>query len=118
MHRILIHVSFAVATVLLLSACGGARAPGSGSGNISISWQPPTTYQDSSPLQPSDIGGYRIHVGTSEENMRLTANIADPSITEYRLDGLGQGIHYIAVSCYNIYGEESLLTLAIMVDIL
>lgn len=127
MHRILTHILFTAATVLLLSACGGARAPGIGdaglghvlsaSSNSYISWQPPTSYQDESPLPPSKIGGYQIHVGTSEENMRLAASM-DPSITKYKLGDLGQGIRYIAVSCYDIYGAESQFTQIIVVDIL
>ena len=107
MRTIMIHISFAVATALLLSACGGARGPGGAglgiltvSSNSYLSWQPPSSYQDESPLPLSDIGGYQIHVGTNEENMRLTDDITDPSITEYRLGDLGQGVLYIAISLF------------------
>ena len=115
--------------LLSISACGGARIPNQNinataqsvftlSSNSSISWQAPSTYSDQTPLALSDIGGYHIYVGTDYSNMRLSSNIVDPSITEFRLNSIGKGIRFIAVTCYDIKGSESHFSSIVTVNII
>ena len=109
--------------VLMLVACGGARSPeldgvNSVSSNSFISWQYPSAYEDQTPLPLSDIAGYHIYIGTTEKKMRLSKNIYDPTITKLSLDKVGKGVHYIAVSCYDVYGAESKFSSIIIVNII
>jgi len=53
--------------LVFLSGCGGSE---SGGGTVSpskiLSWNPPTTYSDSAPLDPaSELEGYEIYVNES-----------------------------------------------------
>jgi len=110
----------------MLSACGGARSPNhSGytiiytvTGNSSIYWQAPTSYTDLTPISLSEIGGYYIYVGTDENNMQFMATISGSTVTEFSLANLDKGIHYIAITCYNMVGIESTFSSLIVVDII
>ena len=108
---------------LVLTACGGARGVYSDkdvialTSNSSISWQPPTTYIDQSPLPLSNISGYRVYSRQNEGYMQLVANISDPSMTYFSMSSLSKGTYHIAVSCYDIYGVESGLSSSIIVNI-
>lgn len=107
---------------IILSACGGARSPSHSvyntSSNLSLFWQAPTTYTDLTPLPLSEIKGYRIIVGTSEDNMSLHETLNDPSVTEYSFDRLGKGVYYIAVTSYDILDRESSLSNIIIVNVM
>lgn len=47
----------------LLSGCGGGSGDGTGSSSKTLSWNPPTTYSDSTPLDPArELEGYEIYV--------------------------------------------------------
>lgn len=104
---------------LTLSACGGARSPNhTTGGNSSLSWQAPTTYLDQSPIPLSEIGGYKIYVGTDEGSMSLNTNINDPTVTSFDLNKLGKGVFHIAVTCYDVYGIESNYSPVIVINLI
>lgn len=112
---------------LLITACGGARNPESGNysnnkkqtvtRSTSISWSPPSQYSDESPILLSEIGGYKIYAGPSESELRFVMNISDSSIHEFDLDLDTKVSHYIAVTCYDIYGVESGLSELAIVEV-
>ena len=72
-----------------------------------LSWTAPSTNSDSSPLELSDLGGYKIYSGTSPSNLTLLANVDDSSVTEYKDSGLTPATYYYAVTAYNQSGDES-----------
>jgi len=78
-----------------------------GSGSAVISWNIPATYEDGSTLNIFQIGGYKIYIGTSANNLYAVADINDPYMTSYTLSNLAKGNYYIAVSTYDTDNIES-----------
>ncbi len=108
--------------LLLVTACGGARSTAFGDGYASatnrsatVSWTNPTNYVDNTPFPPSEIAGFHIYVGKSEDNMVLHKVVTDSNTTSARINNLDDGVLYVAVSCYNIGSIESdLSTIAVL----
>lgn len=76
-------------------------------GSATLSWTPPSTRIDSSNLDLSELSGYRIYHGTSASNLTIIADINISSATGYIAGNLATGIHYFAVSTYDVGGRES-----------
>jgi len=72
-----------------------------------LSWVPPTTRVDSSPLLLSEIKGYKVYTGTNPDDLTLLIDINDSSVTEYIDTGLPPSTHYYAVTTYTQSNEES-----------
>lgn len=83
----------------------------------SVSWSAPVTYEDGSSLSPSELGGYKVYVGTTASNMTVDTTITDISTTEFQFTNLGKGIRYVSISSYDINGVESKLSENIVVNI-
>ncbi len=77
------------------------------SGSATLSWTAPATRTDGSSLPMNEIAGYKIYMGSSATNLALVADISDAYTVEYKLDDLGQGTHYFAVSTYSTSDIES-----------
>ena len=75
-----------------------------------LSWTPPTTRSDLTPLPYSEIGGYKVYTGTDPNNLTLLVNISDSSLTEHIITNLAPATHYFAVTAYNVDGVESELS--------
>ncbi len=85
--------------ILLLITTGVVFA-----GEAVLTWDPPTTNTDGSPL--TDLGGYRIYYGVSSGN--YTQSIDVGNVTTYQVTGLTDGVtYYFAVTAYDISGNES-----------
>ena len=76
--------------------------------SATLSWTPPSTKADGSPLSLSEIAGYRIYEGTTSSNLTLLVDLSDPTATTYAVTGLESGTHYFSVSVYDVYGDEGL----------
>ncbi len=73
-------------------------------GSITLSWDPPTTNEDGSPL--TDLAGYKIYYGTSSRNYSFYINVGN--VNSYTINNLTEGaIYYFAVTAYDISGNES-----------
>lgn len=73
-------------------------------GTATLSWNPPTTNVDGTPL--TDLAGYRIYYGTSTGN--YTQNINVGNVTTYQLASLTDGYtYYFAITAYDTLGNES-----------
>jgi len=99
-----------------LIGCGGGGGGGGGGqtsitgvkvGSASLSWAAPTTKIDSTSLSMSEVGGYKVYVGSSESTLVLYADISDPYQMEYVVESLNAGTHYFAVTAYSLSGAES-----------
>jgi hypothetical protein len=103
---------------LALAGCAGAASgarEGPRSGVLELSWTPPTTNVDGSPM--SDIVGYRVYVGTAPgtcprgssffvDAAASAANRTQPVST--MLKGLKMGeLYYVAVTAVSAAGGES-----------
>jgi hypothetical protein len=63
-------------------------------GSATLTWMPPTTYTDGSPLQ---IAGYRVYWGTSRNNLNNSRNVPT-GLSSYVVDQLTPGTWYFAIS--------------------
>jgi hypothetical protein len=70
-----------------------------------ISWAPPTTNTDNSPL--TNLSGYRIYYGTSASNLTQVLDLPNPGISSGVVENLAAGKWYFAVTSYNSSNVES-----------
>jgi len=55
-----------------------------------------------------DLAGYRVYYGTASREYGIGNSIDAENTMTYRLDGLLEGVmYYIAVTAYDMYGNES-----------
>jgi hypothetical protein len=93
---------------LVLGGCGGsstASTSTSGPGTVTLSWIAPTGNTNGTPL--TDLAGYHIHYGTSQDNLTKVIDLAGTGTTEYEVAGLAPGTYYFAVTAYTAMGTES-----------
>ena len=75
-------------------------------GDVTLTWTPPTTNVDGSPL--TDLAGFKIYYGTSSSSYTQTINLADPAATGYTVTNLTDGgTYFFAVTAYDTSGNES-----------
>ena len=75
------------------------------SGWATLSWQPPTTNTDGSPL--TNLAGFRVYWGTTAGNYPSSVTISNPGITTYVVENLTPNTYYFAVKAFNSAGAES-----------
>ncbi|MEN8165994.1 MAG: fibronectin type III domain-containing protein [Pseudomonadota bacterium] len=73
---------------------------------VDLSWSPPATRTDGSVLILSDLEGYRIYSGSSPDQLILLVDLIEGA-TDYSISNLSPGIHYFAVTAYDLDGLES-----------
>ena len=93
-------------TVLLFLLIIGGEAlilPAS-AGQAILSWDPPATNADGSPLM--DLGGYRIYYGTSSGFYETALDVGD--VITSTVTNLTEGsVYYFVVTAYDLSGNES-----------
>lgn len=73
-------------------------------GDATLSWDPPVTNTDGSPL--TDLAGYKLYYGTTSGN--YSNNIDAGNITTYQINNLTDGLtYYFAAAAYDTSGNES-----------
>ena len=77
----------------------------SAAGAVTLTWVAPTDNTNGTPL--TDLAGYHIHYGTSQDNMTHVIDLASTRTTEYEVSGLAPGTYYFAISAYTTEGTES-----------
>lgn len=96
-------ISIIISLLILLSfGCGGGGGS-STSYSSTLTWDPPTTNADGTPL--TDLAGYKIYYGTSSGNYTKVIDVGD--VTTYKVEGLNPGTYYFTVTAYDISGNES-----------
>ena len=103
--NIVIRVSDGAATASLAAFSITIAGASNSSGSASLSWQAPTTNTDGSSL--TNLAGYRIVYGTSQNALNQTITISNPGTTRYVIDGLSPATWYFAVKAYSSNGTES-----------
>lgn len=78
------------------------------SGSATLNWTPPTQNSNGSVL--TNLAGYRIHYGTSANNLTQTVQVANPGLTSYVLGNLSGATWYFGVAAYTSAGAESALS--------
>jgi len=74
-------------------------------GSATLSWLPPTTNTDGSPL--TNLAGYKVYWGPSQGNYPNSTTLANPGLTTYVIDNLAPGTWYFVATAYNAAGTES-----------
>jgi hypothetical protein len=102
---IVITVSDGAASASLPGFSIAVQAVQVGTGSATISWTPPTSNTDNSPL--TNLAGYRIYYGTSSGNLTQVLDLPNPGISSGVVDNLAPGTWYFAVTSYNSGNVES-----------
>jgi len=102
-HGILISVSNGVATAALPAFSISVTQYSNGS--VSLSWNPPTTNINGTPL--TDLAGYKIYYGTSPSSLNQSVQITNPGIVSYVIDNLSPATWYFSLVSYNSANIES-----------
>jgi len=79
-------------------------------GQAILSWMPPTTRTDGTPLL--NLSGYRIYYGSSPSSLTNFVDLNTAGVTNYVLDNLTAGTWYFAISAFDGAGLESALSTA------
>jgi len=74
-------------------------------GTATLSWNPPTENTDGTTL--TDLAGYRIYYGRSENQLNRTIVINNPGLTRYVVENLAQANWYFSMTSVNTDGVES-----------
>lgn len=72
----------------------------------SLRWQAPTLNTDGSALVNSELAGYRVYHGKSQDQLKRIAEL-DAATTAFVVNALEQGTHYFAVTAFSTAGTES-----------
>ncbi len=79
--------------------------PVSGAGSATLTWTIPTDNTNGSAL--TDLAGYIIRYGTSEDALTQFIKVASANTTEYEIDNLAPGTYYFEVIAYTSAGTQS-----------
>jgi hypothetical protein len=74
-------------------------------GSATLSWTPPTTRTDGSPL--TNLAGYKVHYGTSQGSYPNTITINNPGVTTYVVENLSPATWYFVTTAFDDTGGES-----------
>ncbi len=74
---------------------------------LTLAWSVPTKRVDGSAIDADDLLGYRVFYGTSAESLTQQIELQDPTITQYRFNGLPPGTYYFAIRAIDTDGHES-----------
>jgi hypothetical protein len=74
-------------------------------GSATISWTPPTTNTDGSPL--TNLSGYRVYWGTTAGSYPNSETLPSPGLTSHVVTSLVPGTYFFVVTAVNSLGGES-----------
>ena len=75
------------------------------SGSATLSWMPPTTNTNGSPL--TNLAGYKVYWGTTAGSYPNSVTLNNPGLSSYVVSNLAPGTYYFTVSAVNSSGVES-----------
>lgn len=106
----------AIMALGLFPGCGssgnGIDCVQASSAGLTLKWDPPTTYEDGSPL--TDLEGYKIYYGSADNDLVESVDVG-PNMS-YTITPSSQGKWYFAVTAYNLSGTESRYSNILCVD--
>jgi hypothetical protein len=85
-------------------------------GNAALDWTAQTQNSDGSVL--ANLAGYKVHYGTSPDQMTQVIKVANPGLTAYVVDDLSPGTWYFTVTSYASDGTESVHSATVSTKIL
>lgn len=102
-HSIVISVSDGERSTSLAAFAVTVHAVATGS--ATLSWLPPTTNSDGSPL--TNLAGYRIYWGNSADSFPNSVTLDNPGLTRYVVTDLVPGTWFFVATALNGIGAES-----------
>ncbi|MCU7847364.1 MAG: putative Ig domain-containing protein, partial [Candidatus Thiodiazotropha sp. (ex Lucinoma kastoroae)] len=84
-----------------------ASEPTNTTGSVSLAWVPPSTRTDGSSLDMSEIAGYKVYMGATQDTLEQVMDFADSTTQNCVLDDIENGNYYFAVTTYDNDGNES-----------
>jgi hypothetical protein len=75
------------------------------SGSATLSWTPPTTNTDGSPL--TNLAGYKVYWGTAPGDYPNFVTLTNPGLTTYVVGNLVPGTYFFVATALNRLGTES-----------
>jgi hypothetical protein len=103
--NIVISVSDGAESAALPSFSVAVNPASQGSGSATLSWVPPTTNTNGTPL--ADLAGYIINYGTNPDAMSQSITVASAGATGYTVQNLAAGTWYFTVVVYTSDGTQS-----------
>lgn len=85
----------------------GASMNTGASSSTNLSWSAPSTRADGSYLPIAELAGYRVYMGTSDNDLKPLVDLNDETMTNYTISDLPAGSYYFCVSAYDMNGLES-----------
>jgi hypothetical protein len=82
---------------------GLTAVPAAAKGSTTLSWQPPTTYDDGTPLK---VTGYRIYWGVTEGHYPNSVTLDNPGLTRYVIEQLTPATWYFVATALSADGES------------
>jgi hypothetical protein len=83
----------------------GIAVVGTSTGSATLSWTPPTTNTDGSPL--ANLSGYRVYWGTASGDYPNSVTLNSSGLASYVVENLGPGTYYFVVTALSSAGTES-----------
>jgi hypothetical protein len=74
-------------------------------GSATLTWLPPTTRTDGSPL--TNLAGYRVRWGTTSGSYPNSVRLTNPGLTSYVVQNLAPATYYFVVAAFDSNGVES-----------
>jgi len=74
-------------------------------GSATLSWSPPTSNVDGTPV--TNLAGYRVKYGQMASDLSETVSVPHPDVTSVVIENLSVGTWYFAVSAYTTANIES-----------
>lgn len=90
---------------IAVTAAGAPSGDGTG---VTLSWTAPTQNVDGSQL--TNLAGYIIAYGTSNDALSQSVRLDNPSVDRYVFDTLSKGTYFFAIKAVNSEGTESALS--------
>lgn len=84
-----------------------ASEPTNTTGSVYLAWVPPSTRTDGSSLDMSEIAGYKVYMGATQDTLEQVMDFADSTTQNCVLDDIENGDYYFAVTTYDNDGNES-----------
>jgi hypothetical protein len=90
---------------------GLTAVPSAAKGTTTLSWTPPTMYDDGTPLK---VTGYRIYWGLSEGFYPHSVTLDNPGLTRYVIEQLKPAKWYFVATALSVDGESPPSNVVIM----
>jgi uncharacterized protein (DUF2141 family) len=101
--------------LILISGCGDGASSGStntstqtGENTATLSWDPPTSNQDGTPL--AGLAGFRVYYAQTTPDTAFDSQVVsidDGTATTETISNLSAGTYYFVVAATDINGNES-----------